>query len=296
MSIITTWPAVPSRLFAVYASLADSENGETRDRFASWATPSSLASRGGGETGEASSAILNQTLQEARRLGLVNEVDGRLMVGDVPRRKTTGGDREPEFRSFMRHVLLSPERAEAAGHAAFAIALAWFLGRDPRHPLEFSQAPQRLLSEEIGELASATELTNADNYRNFLWWVRYLGYATFVGHGSSRRVVPDPTRAIDEALPEVFDGADALEIEQFIAALAATLPVLEDGAARTAVENARAAPSADRDNLSIATSLALLRLSERGTIRLESVADARARILNYGSETVRVSRVRRGKK
>ncbi len=296
MSIITTATAVPSRLFALYATLADSENGEMRERLASWATPPSLATRGGGEDGEASSAILNTTLQEARRLGLVNEADGRLLVGEVPRRKSKGGNREPEFRSFMRHILLSPERAEAAGQGAFAIALGWFLGNDPRRPLSFGQAPQAVLFAEIGELAAATELTNLNRYQSFLWWARYLGYATIVGDGSARRVVPDPTRAIEEVLPAVFDGTDALEIEPFIAALAATLPVLEEGASRTMVESARAVPSADQDNLSIATSLALLRLSERGAIGLESVADARARILNYGTEAGRVSKVRRGKK
>lgn len=296
MSIITTATAVPSRLFALYATLADSENGETRERLASWATPSSLANRGGGDDGEASSAILNTTLQEARRLGLVTEADGRLLVGDVPRRKGKGGDREPEFRSFMRDVLLSSDRAEAAGQGAFVTALAWFLGRDPRNPLNFGQAPQAMLSADIGELAAATELTNLNRYQSFLWWARYLGYATIVGDGSARRVVPDPTRAVAEVLPAVFDGVDALDIEAFMATLAAVLPVLEDGAARTMVESARAVPSADQDNLSIATSLALLRLNERGALGLDSVADARSRILNYGSEMERVSRVRRGKK
>lgn len=296
MSIVTTAAAVPSRLLTLFATLADSESGELRARLEAWATPPSLASRGGSDDGESSSALFTTTLQEARRLGLVVEEEGRLRIGpDVPRKKAKGGDREVEFRSYMRDLLFSKERAEQAGQSGFALALAWFLSRDPREPLSFGQPPQDQLRADIGDLADATELTNLNRYQNFLYWARYLGFAAMVGDGTLRRVIPDPSRAIEEAIPQLFANEDAFDIDPFIVELSTIFPILEDGIARATIESAHRLPSSDADNLSVSTSLALLRLAERGTIIIESIADARARILNFGNETGRVSKVRRGK-
>jgi len=50
----------------------------------------------------------------------------------------------------------------------------------------------------------------------------------------------------------------------------------------------------NENRLSIATSLAMQRLADRGAITLESVADARGRILDFEVETARVSQIRRG--
>jgi hypothetical protein len=296
MSIVTTAAAVPSRLLTLFATLADSENGEPRERLEAWATPPSLANRGGNDDGEASSALLTTTLQEARRLGLVVEEEGRLRVGTEVPRKRKGGDREAEFRAYMRDLLFSKERAAQAGQSGFMLALGWFLSRDPREPLSFGQPPHDALRADIGDLADSTELTNLNRYQSFLYWARYLGFAAWVGDGSVRRVIPDPSRAIEEAIPRLFASEEVYEIEPFMGELCTMFPVLEDGEARATIESARKIPSSDANNLSVSTSLALVRLAERGTIVIESIADARARILNFGNETSRVSKVRRGKR
>ena len=46
MSILTTAQAVPSRLYSLYASLADNANGEVRERLEALSTPPSLRTRG----------------------------------------------------------------------------------------------------------------------------------------------------------------------------------------------------------------------------------------------------------
>lgn len=285
MSIITTFEAVPNRLFTLYATLADTNNGVPPERLASWATPSTLS--GAGET-----KLLSNTLLEAKRLKLVAEVDGRLRVGEtVVRTKGRGGNREEEFRNYMNGLLFSKERAEQSGQGGFAVALAWLLSCDPRRPLVFKQAPQNLLRNDLGDLFEQSELGNDSSYQNLLYWARYLGFAVIVGVGDTRWVIPDPSAAIANAMPRVFNDRKTLDIDPFMKKLSGILPVLEDGAVRNLVEGSRDTPSADTDNLSISTSLALRRLADRGDLVLDSVADARARIMNFGGDTRRVSKV-----
>ena len=298
MSIITTAQAVPSRLFAVYASLFDSETGELKERIEAWATPPSLSGRGADEDGESSTTLFNNTLQEARRLGLVEEADGKLRVTvDARGGGKKGRDSERYFRGYLERTLFDPARAIETQQDGFMLALAWFLGANPLQPLSFSEPPQNALNREIGEKASKTELTSLNRYQNFLYWARYLGFATIVGgrdvnDTNSRRVVPDPTRAIETALPPVFAGDTELPIEQFLNRLAAIFPVLEKGSVRQHYDEMRRNPTADAiHRLSIATSIALQRLADRQQIVLRSVADATSRVLDFGVREGRVSHI-----
>ena len=84
-----------------------------------------------------------------------------------------------------------------------------------------------------------------------------------------------------------------MDVDTFLSRLAAIYPVLEGGGIREEVEGVRTAPPPADDRLSVASSLALQRLADRGAITLDAVADAKARILDLGSGTKRVSRVRR---
>jgi hypothetical protein len=151
-----------------------------------------------------------------------------------------------------------------------------------------------VLRADLGEDGQRTELTNLARYQNFLYWARYLGFACFVGFENSTKVVPDPRKAIQSALPQIFSEQKALDIEQFLTALNRQYPVFEGGSAWTEVESMRVQTSNREDTLSIATSLALRELADRGELVFEAVADARGRILQYGQETERVSRIRRG--
>ena len=178
------------------------------------------------------------------------------------------------------------------------IALSWFLSSSPLRPMNFSEAPQNGLKAQIGDHAVKTELTSLNRYQNFLYWARYLGFATIVGGASdaedinSRRVIPDPLRAIESALPVIFFDVDDLPIEQFLARLAAIYPVFETGSVRQDFDAMRLTPLTESDKrLSITTSLTLKRLVDRRRLTMTSVADANVRILDFGSHEGRVSRV-----
>ncbi len=302
MSIVTTAQAVPSRLFAIYTSLFNSANGEVKERVESWATPPSLSGRGTDEDGESSTTLFSNTLQEARRLGLVEEADDKLrLTADARGSGKRGHDIESYFHDYLKRTLFDPARAIETQQDAFMLALAWFLSTNPLKPMGFSEGPQIALKIEIGDHANKTELTSINRYQNFLYWARYLGFATIVGwrdtdDPGSRRAIPDPARAIEVALPAIFADDDELPIEVFLGRLSAIFPVFEKGSIRKDYEQMRLTPPVDvAYRLSIATSIALQRLDDRQRITLSSVADAPARVLDFGVREGRVSHVARRK-
>jgi hypothetical protein len=300
MSIITTAQAVPSRLFAIYASLFDSENGEVKERIEAWATPPSLSGRGADEDGEPSTTLFSNTLQEARRLGLVEEIDDKLhLTADARGGGKRGHNSESYFRDYLKRTLFDPARAIETQQAGFMLALAWFLSANPFKPMGFSEGPQIALKFEIGNHANKTELTSINRYQNFLYWARYLGFATIVGgrdtdDSNSRRAIPDPARAIEAALPAIFADDNELPIEAFLSRLSTIFPVFEKGSIRGDYDAMRLNPPADAAHrLSIATSIALQRLADRQRITLSSMADATARVLDFSVRRDRVSHVAR---
>ena len=295
MSIVTNFQAVPSRLLSVYAAVAETENGVLRENLESWATPPSLSTRGGGDEDGGSTALFTNSLSEARRLGLVEEDGDRLIVPEFARGK--GGrnaDLQAHFLSYLRETLFDPERAASAGQAGVLIALAWFLTKSPLQPLGFSDAPQNQLRTDLGQFAERAELGSTSSFQNLLYWARFLGFATVVGDAGSRRAFPDPSRAISAVLDRVLPDNSWVDIDVFLNRLAAIYPVLEGGSVREEVEASSTVPPANDGRLSVASSLALQRLADRGSISLDVVADAKARILDFGGSTKRVSRVRQG--
>jgi hypothetical protein len=298
MSIVTTAQAVPSRLFAIYAALFESETGEIKDRIEAWATPPSLSGRGADDDGESTTTLFSNTLQEARRIGLVEDIDDKLrLTADARGGGKKVRDSEVYFLDYMRRTLFDPARALETQQSGFMIALAWFLSSSPLRPMNFSEAPQVGMRAQIGDHASRTELTSLNRYQNFLYWARYLGFATIVGgrdadDQNARRVIPDPVRAIEGALPAIFAEGNDLPIEQFLTRLSSIFPVFEKGSVREDYEAMLLVPVPDPgQRLSITTSIALQRLADRQRIALTTLADAPARILNFGSREGRVSHV-----
>ena len=291
MSIVTTAQAVPNRLFSLFAFLLDSENGESRSKFEAWATPPSLSGSRSQEEAEPSTTLFVNSLAEARRLGLVEEADGRLRVSANAR--TAGPAKaspDARFRAFMLQTLFDPIRSEETGHAAFMVAMCWFLGGSPLSPLPFSQPPQNRIKADVGEKhAALTEITSLNTYQNFVYWARFLGFATIVGGTGEdalggRQVFVDPTKAIALALPDVFGSDTTLTADAFMSRLSAIYPVFEGGSARATYDALRQEPSGDANprKLSASTSFALKRLANRQVLGLEAVADASFRILNLG--------------
>lgn len=293
MSIITTAPVVPSRVLALYASLLASASGEKKQRFESLATPPSLRVRGASEDGEATTTLFSSTLRESKLMGLIEEDEERIKVTEEARGKGTKLDPEARLRSYLAKVLFDPERSEETKQRGFMTALAWFLRRNPLEPMGFSDPPHKEIAKDLGANAGRTELTKLNTWQNFVYWARFFGFATITGSKDSKWVVPDPTAAIGEVLPTLFGDADELPIEAMLAALARVYPVFEGGVVRREVEewSIAASDSSSDKRLSIATSLALQRLSANGRLTLIGRADAAVAILPLGTSERRVSHI-----
>lgn len=296
MSIISTTQALPNRILAVYRILFASKDGELRSNLEAFATPLSL-SRETDEENEPATTLLTNTLQEARRLGMIEEVDSKVRLTPIARGEDNK-DKDPEksFRKFLRAALFDRVRAEETRQLSFMLALAWLLSKNPLAPLNFAERPTGTLQADLGDTFDESELTSLARYQNFLYWARYMGFATIVGWQSKRYVIPDPMRAIAEAVPSIFDKQAEIAIDAFLERLNAIYPVFVQGKARQNYGVAHLPDSADADQrISIATSVALQRLADRQIIRLSSRADARARILDFGVRQGRVSYVALGR-
>lgn len=300
MSIMTTWEAVPSRLFSLFASLTDTPSGEDRSKFEAFATPPSLRNKSEEEEEAVRTNLFNNALREAIAVGLVEIDADKLQTTDRAKLYAkAAATREQAFRQFMRDVLLDETKAALAQQSSFMATLAWFLTKSPFRPTNFKSDPTGDLKADLGEKHADTGISVIADYQNFLYWARYLGFATIIGGRDSesnrdgRYIIPDPLVAISAALPAVMGDQHELEIEQFISRLAAIIPVFEGGKVRQDMIRApdRVRTGAFGTKLSQATSFALQRLESSQVLTLRRDADAPIIILDLGRTERRVSHV-----
>lgn len=301
MSIMTTWEAVPNRLYSFYASLVDLASGEDRERFEALATPSSLRNKSEEEEAVPTNLFSN-ALREAVNVGLIEVVDDRIRVTEHARSYTKStANKEEAFRRFMSDILLDEGKAGAAQQSGFIATLAWFLTKSPFRPTNFKADPTSELKADLGDKIADTGISAIADYQNFLYWARFLGFATIVGGRDSeasrdgRYIIPDPVSALRTALPAIMSDQADLGIEQFVSRLAAILPVFEGGKVRKDIIRSpeAARTGAIGTKLSQATSLALQRLESSQLLELRRDADAPIIILDLGCTERRVSHVRR---
>ena len=138
MSIMTTWEAVPSRLFSLYASLCDAPSGEVREKFEAQATPASLRNKSEEEEEAVATNLFSNALREALAIGLIETNEDKLMITERARSFANASkDREHSFRRFMMDTLLDVEKARTTQQACFMATLAWFLTKSPFRPTGF---------------------------------------------------------------------------------------------------------------------------------------------------------------
>ncbi len=223
-------------------------------------------------------------------------------------------------------IILSPESTEAASKGTSAIALlirqrvlsgdlnsapwgsqegardltnalAWFLTFSSTNaPARWEGDPpsaRSLQEDDFGsrqnydDAASGWPISNDTRWNTFQRWACSLGFAW---RSPSRRLIPDPTPAVRDSLPSIFESRSTLDGPSFMAALGTRLPVLEHGLYRRFVEENWNRSSDPRETLSAATTDALKRLGARGYLEFEDRADAPRVIRVDGSTFSHVSR------
>jgi hypothetical protein len=184
-------------------------------------------------------------------------------------------------------------------------ALSWFLtfaaedapfqmeGRE-RSAKELQEAdfgPRQAISRATGDDdAGGWPIGNPTRWNAFRRWACSLGFAWVTPKGY---LVPDPTPAVRDALPEVLGKTSELTARDFIDKLATAIPVLDSGRFREFVESNWHRPSPDQRRLTPSLSDALERLKNDGQLVFDDRADA-PRVIRADASTF--SHVRAGAK
>jgi hypothetical protein len=169
--------------------------------------------------------------------------------------------------------------SENNGSADFTRALCWMLAQDA---FEFEAVGHPVVQRgEVAQLRNFAAFTNDTRWSGFKSWAAFLGFG-WTGCYPSDVFVIDPTEAVRDALPQVFEGSGELRQSVFFSRLADVLPVVDGGDYRRRVEQ-KINPSVwsppAEDQASTSLSRALTRLHDSGDVILDERADAEKRSL-----------------
>ncbi|WP_373031952.1 protein DpdG [Sulfurovum sp.] len=267
MSIVSNFAAEPNRLEMLVNFLKSVTRGYTKTELEELFSPSS---------GRGESSVFKEVYSVADSLGIIEleEQDSGASLVQLNHHLK----KEPLI-SYIENQIF---KQEFVLKDKFSFAAAWLLIQNPQNPIDWadnisSRVTQDLSNGEFGEL----ELTNNSRSQHFSYWCQYLGFSSKVSISGKTHIIPDPTPAILRHLKSIFQDSKEVEIEKFLNVIVEKLPVLERGWIRDKVESvSREGLQRNENELSYSTSLALLRLEEKGIIKLLSKSDANVMRLN----------------
>lgn len=213
-------------------------------------------------------------------LGLFVRNEGRVQLSGrySANRKETLDMLTDRLPSFCRQLILqenycTPLWGDDALASDFVRGITWLLAQDIYgfpSTWDGNEGVQNVINNQI--INSRTVILNGNRWNDLRFWARYLGFAT----GDSGAFQIDPTVAVKEELPFIFESYKELPARDFLLALGARLPVLDSGNYRKEVENNLNEAiwhKPHEGHLSMSLSLALKRLDLDKTIRLVGKAD-----------------------
>ncbi len=228
-----------------------------------------------------------QTLNRWIQLGILQEDDGDNISLESTlhsEMRSSKSNLRVLARLVRSHVLSSVNNeqfweSENNKSADFTRGVCWMLAQDV---FDFNAVGHTEVQEiEVAQLRDARAFTNDTRWTGFKSWAVFLGFG-WIGRYPNDVFVIDPTVAVHDALPKVFEGSGELRQSVFFTRLAELLPVVDGGEFRTRVEqkiDRSVWRSPNPDEISTSLSRALIRLHDRGDIILEERADAEKRSL-----------------
>lgn len=238
------------------------------------------------------SARLRATLTRWISLGLFSDEDDKIKLNLKRGRGESDDGFVQRLPAICRGHLLGSEHAlplwpnigivseENIGRSAdLCRGLAWCLAQDIYTlPSIYTDVNDLVDSQvQFGRFI----FLNDTRWPGMRTWARYLGFAT----GDDSKLFFDPTDAVRGELNDLVQKKESLPAAEFLARLAARLPVLDNGNYRTEVEQSLKPENwqpPSPGQLSTSLSFALRRLQKQGTISLESKADAGSRVTLTG--------------
>lgn len=234
-------------------------------------------------------SISSGVLSKWTQLGLFEEQpDGKLKLSaSFPKKRGESLDVLTErLPHVCRHLLIDeshyaplwpptlgpkPADIDTGTTADFVRGLAWILCQDIYTFPSGATSVESIENEQT--TAGKFIFVNATRWPGMHAWARFLGFVT----GSDSTFLIDPTVAVREELPAIFNESRQLTADLFVKELASRLPVFDFGKYRELIEATldeerwRRPPDG---HLSMSLSLALRRLDLDNTIRLTTQSDA----------------------
>lgn len=288
MTVLTNFPAIPNRIAIACEYLQDcGDQGIARDVFESQLSP---APSGADDEERSGTSMAREVLRELEAFGIAVQTEGGIRLSpELPAKGMAYQQWMAWLLPWIGKRVTDTELADQVRQQGVPLAFAWLLCQDARKPIRSSGAHTDLLQQQFGDVdALGFNMRNDQIFQNLIYWARYLGFAETLGLRSNLYVVPDPTRAIGRVLPEVFRESADLAVDAFVERVAILLPVLEGGSARTDVENRMRNSGRADQHFSVATSLALRRLEQRGLLQLGSESDTQRWVLDNGRNVTRL--------
>ena len=228
---------------------------------------------------------LRKSLNAARELGLVTKSGEEVALSSEATEAISRGD--VEFTRHVRGRVLSndvnkgKEWGKQTGARDLTNSLSWFLtlpaGKAPRSMEGTEPSVKSLQEEDFGNRHDTDDdtsnwpISGETNFQAFRLWSCSLGFAWCDPTG---RILPDPTPAIRDALPEIFETGHELTAKEFIVALGKALPVLEGGAYRKFMKKNWERKEDNPNQLTQATTEALRRIENEDKLKIEKRDDA----------------------
>lgn len=249
------------------------------DRLVSTIAPGSLS-------GASPDLDVRRNLVAAIELGLITRSGDDVALADGVHRAVREG--ETSAVALLRRRVFDDELNSApwgsqVGARDLTNALSWFLtfpadaapiqmeGRE-RSAKELQEAdfgPRQASASSGDDDSGGWPIGNLARWGTFRRWAPSLGFAWVTPKGN---LIPDPTRAIREALPSVLRSE--MSGRDFVVQLADAVPVLDHGRYRQFVENNWLRPAPEPRRLTAPLSDALERLRNEGRLVLDDRADA----------------------
>lgn len=228
---------------------------------------------------------VNHNLRAATELGLVVKDGETVSLADTALAAVKEGQdamvRLLRARVFDDTLNTAPWRSQV-GARDLTNALSWYLTLAPAEaPIQMERGPrsaQDLQQKDFGPRqdenaaqSSNWPINNDNRWNTFRRWACSLGFAWANPNG---HLVPDPTAAIRDSLPEIFADDPELSARDFVQRLGEAVPVLDGGRYREFITSHWERPPSEDRGLTAPLSDALARLAGERSLVISDRADA----------------------
>lgn len=304
MALLNPPGSLPSEMQAIVRLLLSAQGHamEKEDLTRLVAPPTLRSHADGGATGAES-----ETMVIARSTGIIQEHKGTVTLNAMVAKAVGKDFASARVRSVLRRLLcqevgLDEARTSNSGGGDLARAAAWYLLQDPLAPPQRWGGPEGVQELTQRQLSFVDRVLENDTRWGALGrWMSYLGLAVHdhrdvSGRATLQVLVPDPTAAVRDELPEIVTKVGTLQpMAEFLDKLSLVCPVLDGGVYGRVIQEMLIADSLPQPAGVVSRSLshALFRLNQAGSIKLHDQADAPKVLLAGQGEPVPFSHIER---